>query len=92
MPEPIPLRSVEMHAAFLWTCEDCGRDSFHRGITLDDQLAERLTSAATRAEADAILAELSEGAPEGTAYGGSWLIQPTVVACEHCGSRFETEG
>ena len=25
--------AVELHQAFLWTCEECGRDNFERAIT-----------------------------------------------------------
>lgn len=36
----MPQTSVEIHQAFLWTCDDCGRDNFERAITVSPETIE----------------------------------------------------
>lgn len=65
-------RSVDLHQAFLWTCDDCGRDNFERAITVDPESIHPDD-----------LAEAREAFGDGI-----FLKAPTRVTCEHCGARF----
>jgi hypothetical protein len=81
--------TIELHQAFVFTCEDCGRDTFVRaveispeameGTEMDDETRESLTDANEAAEAC------------GINVGGTWLMAPDTVTCSHCGAEFATE-
>lgn len=70
-----PAREVEMHQAYLWTCDDCGRDQFERAIPVArDSLDEEDKEAF-----DALL----EGVD-----GVHALAAPQEVTCKDCGAKF----
>lgn len=57
------MHKVELHPAFWWTCDSCGRENYGRAV--------RPSNAGTD--------------------DGEWLLAPTHVTCEACGTVFETE-
>ena len=67
-------REVELHQAFLWVCEDCGRDNFVRSVVVEPETIPAHVLAA---------AEESFGDCDGIL-----VTAPTVVTCEHCGAEF----
>jgi rubrerythrin len=73
------MASVELHPAFLWTCDECGRDSFARAILVDPESLD----AADRERLDAILGEGWDGAEA--------LMAPAEVTCPYCGATYEAE-
>lgn len=68
-------RKVEIHPAHVWTCDDCGRDNFCRGVVFEPDAEE--------------MAEMKEHF--GDYVGGDWMTAPEEVTCCHCGATFETE-
>lgn len=72
-------RTTELIQAFLWTCDDCGKDNFARAITV----------APEEIDAADISKPLSEYLEEGGE--GDWLRGPDDVTCGHCGSEFRAE-
>jgi hypothetical protein len=79
------LPTVELHQAFLCTCEDCGRDNFARAIELDPMMvAEDDYPAAVDAHPEAAQEWLEAGGE------GVWLVAPEKVKCGHCGAEYET--
>lgn len=80
------MTTVELHAAFVWTCDDCGRDNFTRGVTVaPESIDPGDLPDARNADAEAIGEWLESGG------GGDFLMAPDAVTCGHCGSRFATE-
>jgi hypothetical protein len=77
---------VELHQAFHWICDACGRDNFERAITVDPASidAEDLPiEDPDRAEA---IRDWINNAGE-----GDFVQAPEDVTCLHCGAEFATE-
>jgi len=78
------VRTVELVQAFLWTCDECGRDNFERSVTVapesidPDDLPD-----VPGLDSDTIREWLETG-------GGEWVTAPQHVKCQHCGSEFDT--
>ena len=70
--------SVELHHAFMWICDECGRENFERAFSpsMSDEQRESLR------------------VHLGVQRIGSVFAAPTVVQCKYCGEVFsvETEG
>lgn len=70
-----PAREVELHQAYLWTCDDCGRDQFERAVVL--------TREALSPEDQEAMDILLGGADSVHA-----LAAPQEVTCKDCGAKF----
>lgn len=68
---------AELHIAYFWICDNCGRDNFCRSISYKPTAEEA--------------AELSEGYGLTTDefVDGAWQTRPDRVTCEHCKAEFE---
>jgi transcription elongation factor Elf1 len=74
-------RTVELHVAYVFTCEDCGRDSFVRSTVLEPgsvNIDDFPDNEEIRDWIEAV----------GT---GNFCTIPTEVTCSHCGTKFDTE-
>jgi len=80
-------RTVELHQAFLWTCEECGRDNFERAVHLAPESVEGRELSLQAREAYADASEAAEAL--GVELDGAWLMAPSRVRCPHCGTEFE---
>lgn len=82
------MATVELHEAWCWTCDDCGRDNFCRSRWITPQpneLDEILAKVGmTREDYD----EWLESDPD---HGGKFSTMPEWVKCEHCGAQFAAE-
>ena len=83
------VRQVELVQAFLWTCEDCGRDNFERAVTVEPESMEGQ-------EVTELVQQVTDDANEsaqalGIEVGGDWLMAPPHVTCRHCGAEFSTD-
>ena len=78
-----PMNTVELHQAFLWTCDDCGRDNFARAVTL----------APESVDPDDLPGDLADEVREWVESGGdgAFLASPDRVTCDHCGATFRAE-
>ena len=77
------LRAVELFQAFFWTCDDCGRDNFERGITISPETISL----------DDLPDTIDPKIQDWREAGGSGLFvqAPTQVKCQHCSATFGTE-
>lgn len=73
------MASVELHQAFLWTCNSCGRDNFARAVTLEP------ASIDLDDEPEEVREWLADGQE------GAWLTTPDRVTCGHCRAEFDVE-
>jgi len=74
------IREVELRHAYVWTCDECGRDNFHNGLTLDPSQWTPEELAAKRKEFGIEPGEECE-----------WMWRPDTVVCEFCGAEFRVE-
>ena len=73
---------AELHLAFFWICEECGRDNFCRSIN---------TSPADMPE-DMVQDLRERGMYDPDAgVGGQFSTRPDTVTCCHCESVFEAQ-
>src|SRR5690349_12222327 len=70
-----PMPATELHPAWWWTCDDCGRDNFVR--------ATLLTPEQVRSRADDELSEIDLDEE------GDWFTTPNRVTCGHCKATFD---
>lgn len=70
------LPTVELHAAWVFTCEDCGVDTFVGCVTY---------------EGVPLGVDPDDIPPDVDGMEGGWFSAPVQVVCGHCGSKFETE-
>lgn len=69
-------RTIELHPAFVWDCDDCGRENFVRSIV---------------GEFDAETMQEMRDDHGITEYeSGEWHTAPSSVKCQHCESVFST--
>lgn len=76
MSESTHARSVELHPAFRFDCDECGRESFVRARVIEFEALDP----EERAEIAGEVVDETEG---------QFLTMPTSVACLHCGAKFE---
>ncbi len=70
------MQKVELHTAYVWDCEACGRENFCRSVVVEFSEEDRLEMAK------------EHGVEFET---GEWVQRPDEVICQHCGAEFETE-
>lgn len=83
-----PTRTVELHPAYWWTCDECGVDQFGRlmpAVPADKLEIEEFIEAMG-------LRGFGETAEElGYKFTGEFLVDPKSVGCSSCGAAFKTE-
>ncbi len=70
------MKTVELHPAHCWTCDECGRDNFRVGFAAEPSPEER--------------AEFEEATGQAFVMD-EWTTAPDEVTCAHCGETFRTE-
>ena len=80
------MTTVELHLAFEWTCEECGRGNFASAVTLAPESIDRnnLPNVAGL-DPEHITEWLDAGGQ------GDFMTAPTRVTCGHCGEKFDVE-
>lgn len=68
------LKDIELHMAYMFDCDNCGKENFVRGISPDF----------TQSEADAI----KEKHGIDTCNQGAFVVIPNTVTCKHCNTSF----
>jgi hypothetical protein len=71
------MRKLELHIAYTWDCESCGRENFCRAVRpslAQDEIDEM---------------RLEHGIEEEDQ--GEWMMAPATVTCEHCLANYEVE-
>jgi hypothetical protein len=67
---------IELHPAYAWDCDACGRENFVRGLVAEMSEEE--------------LADARERFGLESWEMGGFLRVPVVVVCQFCGADFET--
>lgn len=68
--------TVELRPAFMWDCEECGRENFTRAIVPEMSVED--------------LAELKEDHGIEENETGEFLMMPKRVTCPDCGNEFRS--
>jgi len=85
--------SVELHAAFAWDCEECGRENFERAIEgdIDEAALQECEDQVVGFLATNSALEVNDEELESEVLTQLIAIAPKRVKCAHCGSTHETE-
>ena len=67
---------IELVPAFVWTCDNCGRDNFERAIVCELSPEERQ--------------EINEANGIEDGEMGDWMLAPEEVKCPHCDAGYTT--
>ncbi len=70
--------AIELHLAFVFDCNECGRENFVRAVTCDFD--------------DNTVAEMKEEYGIEAYDLGDWQMQPTSVKCQFCKAEYSTDG
>ena len=71
------MKRTELHQAFIWTCDNCGRDQFERAISVEvSEQDER---------------KLKFMAGVELWWEGRFIAAPTEVTCQECDHTYSTE-
>lgn len=65
---------IDLWPAHGWTCDECGRDNFCRGVVMECGEEE--------------IKELQERFGRDVPTHGFWMTAPDEVKCSHCGVEF----
>lgn len=75
-----PVRPVvELHDAYVWDCDSCGRENFERAVVVAPESLDPETRAA-----------LADVAGDDW-ITGDFTTRPDVVRCRACGAEFDAE-
>ena len=81
------MERVEMHQAYVWDCNQCGRENFERAIEFDGPQEEKDEMLRQMGAIDEWQSEAD--LPDGVGIG--LQMAPDKVTCKHCQAVFETE-
>lgn len=70
---------VELHDAYVWTCDACGRDCFVRAVTVE------------MTDDDIVAMQIRHGGEPEDWQTGKWITRPDEVTCDHCGKTYTVE-
>jgi hypothetical protein len=89
------MKTIELHDAFLFACDDCGRDNFVRAITVSPESIDDIDEEDEEilSEMQAALQKLADNFQDIDLikdFGVTFTRRPTIVECEFCGSEFHT--
>jgi predicted nucleic acid-binding Zn ribbon protein len=68
-------KPIELHPAFVFDCDECGRENFVREIVEEH---DEETDSELRSEHS--IEPYEEG---------HWVLTPTTVTCQHCNADFD---
>jgi hypothetical protein len=82
---------VELHQAYVWTCDECGRDQFERGVTYSLQEVADMEPDFISMCSEMISAAEEMADPEnGVDLVMGFTKGPDEVECNHCGHVYGT--
>lgn len=68
------MNTVDLHQAFSWICDECGKRNFERAIAVEMSEEEK----------EFMCLEIGVNSDD-----GEWLKAPKIVKCIHCQSEFK---
>lgn len=75
---------VALSPAYVWDCEDCGRENFQRAVSIQLDPEDESDAEAIRTMCGI---EPEEAIPDGLT--GCVMTRPRRVTCKHCGKEFK---
>lgn len=84
---------VELHDAFMFTCDECGRDTFIRAITISQEQIDGTGDAEIIDEIATAFGEIIKNFEDEDLIqegGVTYTARPKIVKCDHCNSEFQT--
>jgi hypothetical protein len=75
---------VALSPAYVWDCEECGRENFQRAVSIRLDPEDEGDAATIRD-----MEGLSEGEPIPNGLVGCMMTRPSRVTCKHCGKEFK---
>lgn len=69
------MRTVELHPAYFWICEDCAQENYCRAVRVEPEQVEHLVNEEDR---------------EAFVEQGEWTMCPETVSCSACGEEFRS--
>jgi len=77
------MKTVELHQAWEWTCDDCGRLNYCSAVTseLSPEDRQSLLDQIGMTENESVREYIT----------GEFVLCPEVVTCTHCKAVFESE-
>lgn len=79
------MKTVELHPAAVWDCDECGVENFCRHIK-PEMIDRDQTVSMLMEEMD-----IPQFEAEKAADNGEWVIAPSEVKCRSCGAVFATQ-
>lgn len=67
---------IELHPAYVWNCDSCGRENFERGLVPEFSMEE--------------LEEIKEEYGIDPYEEGNFIVMPDLVQCKFCKEKFKT--
>jgi|MGYP000857371317 hypothetical protein len=87
------MKSVELHDAFFFSCEECGKDNFVRSISISPEELEDTEDQAILDEMTTAMREIAENFKEEgliLEQGQKLMLCPRFVTCQFCAEKFQT--
>jgi len=90
--------TIELHGAFSWDCDNCGRENFVRAIggnldeaAMKEMLGEPVQNLIAEEKNIDLISDDDSSRCESRYLITQLLVSPKTVTCWHCGTEFETE-
>ena len=74
--------TVELHPAYFFACDDCGRDSFGHMICADLTREDKVDALRKMGKLESY-----EDLPDDV--DGDLIMYPAIVYCQHCNAEFD---
>lgn len=84
------MRQIDLHQAFMWVCEDCGRDNFERAVVIGPERYAEFGIKHVAEQALEAVSSLKNEYAGGIEYDYTLVTNPDHVTCKHCGAQFES--
>lgn len=86
------MQAAELHSAFVFDCDNCGRENFVRAIEaqMDEATAKRVAADQCDIHYDTI-SDTTEGRVEAEYVISRVSVAPRMVQCGHCGHKYSVE-
>lgn len=86
--------TVELHSAFVWDCDECGKENFERAIEggmEESAIEEAANEIDTHLVATGVTELDDEQEMAAEALTQKIVVAPAFVTCKHCGVSVDTE-
>jgi len=87
------MQTAEIHSAFVFDCDNCGRENMVRAIeaTMGDAAAKRVASSQVSLHYDTVGEVREDGTVDAAYVITRVCIAPPQVECAACGTRYKVD-